>query len=147
MGALKNPRWEKFVQGLITGKSQRQAYHEAFISSKRWKPETVDNHASKLLNKNAKVLARYQELQGKSADKAIMTGRERKMMLTKFAKSKEVAYSDRLKAIDLMNKMDGTYVSNVQLSGQLDTNNALANVSTDDLHTVIHKLVGDGDGS
>ena len=52
---------ELFVQGIITGLSQRQAYRQAFQSSKKWKDSAVDSAASRLLQ-NSKVLARYREL-------------------------------------------------------------------------------------
>ena len=55
------PKQELFVQELAKGKSQRQAYFEAYPKSKNWKVETVDAQASKLANNN-KVLIRLEEL-------------------------------------------------------------------------------------
>lgn len=55
------PKQELFVQGIISGLSQRQAYRKAFPSSQKWKDSTVDSNASRLLQ-NSKVLARYREL-------------------------------------------------------------------------------------
>ena len=55
------PKQELFVQGIITGLSQRQAYRQAFLASKKWKDSAVDSAASRLLQ-NSKVLARYREL-------------------------------------------------------------------------------------
>ena len=52
---------EIFVQQLVAGQSQRQAYRKAFPSSKKWKDSAVDSNASALLQ-NAKVLQRYREL-------------------------------------------------------------------------------------
>lgn len=52
---------EKFVQGLVSGLSQRQAYREAYPNSKNWKDETVDSKACVLAKKD-KVLERYNEL-------------------------------------------------------------------------------------
>lgn len=52
---------EKFVQGIIAGLSQRQAYRKAFVSSQKWKDAAVDSEASRLLN-TTKVLVRYREL-------------------------------------------------------------------------------------
>ncbi|MFR8874775.1 MAG: hypothetical protein ACLVHV_15880 [Oscillospiraceae bacterium] len=47
MAILKNPRHEKFVQGLIQGMSQRKAYREAASAASKWKDTTVDVKASK----------------------------------------------------------------------------------------------------
>ena len=55
------PKQELFVQGIIAGLSQRQAYRQAFLASKKWKESAVDSAASRLLQ-NSKVLARYREL-------------------------------------------------------------------------------------
>ena len=55
------PKQELFVQGIISGLSQRQAYRKAFASSEKGKNSAVDSAASRLLQ-NSKVLARYREL-------------------------------------------------------------------------------------
>ena len=52
---------EKYIQGLVSGLSQRKAYREAFPNSEKWKDSAVDSNASTLL-KSAKVSQRYQEL-------------------------------------------------------------------------------------
>ena len=52
---------ELFVQQLVTGQSQRQAYRKAYPSAKKWKDNVVDNKASELL-KNGEVSVRYREL-------------------------------------------------------------------------------------
>ncbi|WP_164683841.1 terminase small subunit [Streptococcus hyointestinalis] len=58
--AKLTPKQELFVQGIIAGLSQRQAYRKAYKADKM-KDETVDSNASRLLQ-NSKVLARYREL-------------------------------------------------------------------------------------
>lgn len=108
---------EKYVQALIRGLSQRQAYMEAYPGSKKWKEKSVDIAASNLL-KNDKVSIRYQELQKKAEDEAIMTSIERKKWLSEIVKTGEISTagtripvnsSDRLKAMDILNKMDSEY--------------------------------------
>lgn len=54
------PKQELFVQGIISGLSQRQAYRKAYKAEKM-SDETVDSKASELL-KNGKVTVRYREL-------------------------------------------------------------------------------------
>lgn len=63
---------EKYVQGLVTGLSQRKAYREAYQNSRKWKDSTVDSKASNLL-KEDKVSARYKELMEEHKDKALFT--------------------------------------------------------------------------
>ena len=52
---------EKFVQELIKGKSQREAYRIAYPKSLNWTDNAVDVNASKMFN-NAKVQLRYNEI-------------------------------------------------------------------------------------
>ncbi len=71
-GLVLTAKREKFVRGLVAGLSQRQAYYEAYPNSKKWKPETVDNKASKLFKEN-EILARYNELMEEHNAKALWT--------------------------------------------------------------------------
>ena len=70
---------EKFVQELVKGKSQREAYKEAYEKSRLWKDTAVDTQAS-ILFKNSKVLERYNELMDRlvkeSEDECIVTAKE-----------------------------------------------------------------------
>lgn len=59
---------EKFVQGLVKGLSQREAYKRSY-STKNMKDRTIDVKASELL-KNGKVSARFDEINGKVVKKA-----------------------------------------------------------------------------
>ena len=62
---------EKYVQGLISGLSQREAYKRAYEASKM-KDETIDARASRLL-KEYKISARYEELISEHKQKALWT--------------------------------------------------------------------------
>ena len=69
---------EKFVQGLIKGKTQREAYKAAY-NAKRMSNNSIDREAS-LLFKNPKVSQRFHELRSKvikrAEEKAIITAEE-----------------------------------------------------------------------
>ncbi len=66
------PKQERFVQGLISGLSQRQAYIEAGYSTEGKTDNYIDTEASKLF-KNPKVFQRYQELLDEHKNKALWT--------------------------------------------------------------------------
>jgi len=66
---------EKYVQGLVAGLSQRQAYRQAYDNSKEWKDRTVDSRASELLKKSD-VLGRYDQLMNEHKEKALWTREE-----------------------------------------------------------------------
>ena len=112
MGALSNVRHETFAQEISLGKSQRKAYRSAFPTSVNWKDETVDSKASHLA-KNDKVMARIRELQEESTSKAIKTSIQRKEWLSSIIDSMEEDTATKLKACDLLNKMDGDYTTKV----------------------------------
>ena len=68
------PKQEKFVQELIKGASQREAYKATYNTSKQ-KDSSVDIEACKLFN-NTKVLQRYNELLEEHKNKALYTREE-----------------------------------------------------------------------
>lgn len=69
------PKQEKFVQGLISGLSQRESYKQAGYSVKDKTDEYIDVRACELL-KNSKVSVRYNELIGEHKEKALWTREE-----------------------------------------------------------------------
>lgn len=103
---------EKFVQGIIEGLSQADAYRSAY-SAKRMSDKTIHEAASRLMN-DSKIAARVQELRERLANEKIMTAKERLEWLTSLIKSDEETTSDKLKAADIMNKMQGEYVQKVE---------------------------------
>ena len=116
---------EKFVQNIVKGMSQREAYKNSY-NAKNMKDDTIDNKACNLF-KQDKIRARYEELLKKIEDKTIMTAEERQIWLSKVVKGDikitreyddeikeyEPYMSDRLKALDILNKMTGQYVEKV----------------------------------
>lgn len=134
MAELKNAKQEKFVQGLVSGLSQRKAYLAAFPNSAKWKDATVDNRASELFKKS-EILGRYKELQQQAASKAVMSATKRKEWLTSLINSEIEETKDKLKAVDILNRMDGEYTDKVQLNGNV--NNPFAGLTTEELKKMI----------
>lgn len=66
------PKQEAFVQGVVSGLSQREAYVRAYPAAAKWKPETVDSKASHALA-DGKVRARYEALQAEAARQATLS--------------------------------------------------------------------------
>lgn len=108
MGALKNPRHEKYVQNLVSGMSQRLAYRDAFSKSKSWKDTTVDSKASELFGK---VVERYNEILAEQKDDALLTRWEKRKLLADMARDVGNQCSDRIKAIDTDNRMENEYAA------------------------------------
>lgn len=113
MGVLSNARNEKFAQGIFEGLSQRKAYRAAFPSSIKWKDATVDNKASELYNTD-EILGRVKELQESAADDSILSVIERKKWLSGLIEKDDERTENKLKALDLLNKMDGEYTTKIE---------------------------------
>ena len=102
---------EKFVQNILQGMNQAEAYRSAYPNQKM-SDKTVWEAASRLM-KNNKVVARLTELRNELVQPSIMTAQERLKWLTELINSEEDTAA-KLKAIDIMNKMQGEYVQKVE---------------------------------
>ena len=103
---------EQFVQNIIAGMSQADAYRSAYPKQKMT-DKTIWESASKLM-KNPKVGARLSELRNELAQSSIMTAKERLEWLTGLIKDPEMDINAKLKASDQMNRMQGEYVTKVE---------------------------------
>ena len=119
MAELKNVRHETFAQELAKGISQRKAYRVAFPNSKKWKDSTVDSRACDLA-KNSKVLARVQELKEAATSKAVKSAVERKEWLSQIMDDLNEKTENRLKACDMLNKMDDAYSDADEKKARID---------------------------
>ena len=129
-GLVLTAKREKFTRGLVAGLSQRQAYYEAYPNSKKWKPETVDNKASKLFKEN-EILARYNALMEEHKNKALWT-REEAVNELKWL------YKQAIKSIE---EQDEGYVrqgTSSALLGAIQELNKLEDLYPSDKHQVEH---------
>ena len=121
---------EKYVQGLVAGLSQRQAYREAYPNSIDWKDRTVDSRASELFKKS-NVLGRYNELMEEHKNKALWT-REEAVNELKWL------YKQAIKSIK---EQDEGYVrqgTSSALLGAIQELNKLEDLYPSDKHQVEH---------
>ena len=126
------PKQERFIQNIVSGMSQRQAYKDAY-NTENMKDETIDTEACLLFN-DQKVAKRYRELMDKLEEKAIMSAKERMIWLTEVINnaqkeelyvknsegeeillgSKNADLSTKMKAVDILNKMSGEYTTKLE---------------------------------
>lgn len=102
---------EEFVQNIIQGMSQADAYRSAY-STKNMSDKTIWENASRLMA-DSKVKARVAELRGQLDKETIMSAQERLEWLTDLVNGGAMV-QDKLRAIDIMNKMTGEYVTKVE---------------------------------
>lgn len=150
---MLTPKQEKYVQNLVKGMSQREAYKNSYNAS-NMKDTTIDKKASELFQKG-EIRGRYDELIKRLENTAIMDAQERMKWLTKVVKGdvkekytywndgeqydgeREADLTTKIKAIDTLNKMDNSYQQNVKINGTIS--NPYANLSEEDLR----KLAGE----
>lgn len=105
-----------------------------------YKEKYARTNTDKLL-KNTTILRYIKELREKTKSKRIMNVVERKEWLTNVIKSEKAKMTDKLTAINILNKMDGEYeyTQKIQLSGELKTEseNKVSLLSTEDLKTLV----------
>ena len=134
---MLNAKQEMFVQNLVKGMSQREAYKKAYNAT--YDPKAIDSKACNLFNSD-KIQARYKELMEEIKDQSIMTAIERRKWLTdvingkeletveitlpdgqkELVGSKEADLNTKMKAMDMLNKMDGEYITNHKIRGDKD---------------------------
>lgn len=108
---MLNTKQELFIQNIISGMTQRQAYKEAYKA--KYTDKAIDEKACVLFN-SEKVQERYRELLAKLEEKAVMTAFEKRRILRDMAYDSDVSAADRIKAIDTDNKMAGEYVTKIE---------------------------------
>ena len=111
---------EKFITNIIKGMSQRQAYRAAF-KPENMSDKSIDEKACKLFNED-KIQSRYNELLKELETEAVMTAIEKRLLLKTMALDKNNSINDRLKALDIDNKMAGEYVTKVEAGINADIN-------------------------
>jgi phage terminase small subunit len=108
---MLTPKQEVFVQGIIKGLSQADAYREAYNADKM-SDNAIYREAS-LLVANPKVAQRLNELREQLVSPKIMTAQKRLEWLTEVITDDKERTENRLKAADIMNKMQGEYIQKV----------------------------------
>ena len=118
---------EKFVRNLVQGMSQREAYKNSY-DAENMSDKVIDNEASKLFNSH-EISMRYKELQNRLVKHTIMTAQERLEYLTEVIQGLQLDNNDtpadlnmKLKAIDIMNKMQGEYVQKIEADVNSEVN-------------------------
>jgi phage terminase small subunit len=109
---MLTPKQELFVQSIIKGMSQADAYRTAY-ATKNMSDKTIHEAASRLVA-DSKVSARLSELREQMTKDTIMSAQKRLEWLTEVIGDKDVSIGDKLKAADIMNKMQGEYTQKVQ---------------------------------
>ena len=106
---------DKFAHSVaLEGMTLSDAYRAAYDTSK------MTDKASVLAAQD-KISARIAELREQITSEKIMSAQKRMEWLTDLVKSAEASNTDKLKALDILNKMDGEYVQKIAAEVQTET--------------------------
>lgn len=110
-----NTRQRKFAEYYAQSGNAAESARRAGYSDK-----FAGQNADKLL-KNTNILEYIKELSEKAEQDRILTATERQVLLSDIAKDEKNEPSDRIKAVDTLNKMTGEYLQKVEINGSLKT--------------------------
>ena len=105
---------ERFCVEIVASGNATESYKAAGYKVKN--DNSAAACAAALLRK-PNIQKRIAELREELSSAKIMDARERRELLTQFARDDETSKQDRLKAMDLLNKMDGVYIAKTQITG------------------------------
>ena len=124
-------RQELFIQEYIkTGNATNSAIKAGYSK------KTARSIGQRLLT-FVDIKKKINVLSQKIACNSIMTAKERQEYLTKLINAADVKVSDKLKALDILNKMTGEYIQKVEVNGELKTEDPFKNLTTDELRKII----------
>lgn len=102
---------EKFVQSIVLDNMNLSDAYRSAYNADKMSDKTV-NEKSSLLAGEDKIRARILELRQQAMTPKVMNAQKRREKLTELANDEDPNVA--MKAIDLLNKMDGEYVQKVE---------------------------------
>lgn len=115
-----NERQKRFAEYYAQSGNAAQSARQAGYS------ESYAEHRTDEMLRNVEISEYIKQLSEKAQDSRIMTAKERQALLSDIAKDGDNAPSDRIKAVDTLNKMIGEYT--VKVDTTVKTSTKLADV-------------------
>lgn len=115
-----NPRQKKFAEYYVQSGNAAESARKAGYS------ETYAEHRTDEMLRNVEISAYIKELSEKAKDERILSAKDRQVMLSDIARNTSNEPSDRIKAVDTLNKMTGEYT--VKVDTTVRTSPKLADV-------------------
>ena len=123
----------KFAQKYFECGNAVESYKYAY-NSQNMKEKSIRDEASKLL-KDLDITKYLSELNSKVDRTSIMSYQERMIWLTNVVKGDTAYISDKLKSIDILNKMDNSYQQNIKIEGTIS--NPIKGMTKEELDRLI----------
>ena len=116
-GDKLTPKQTKYCQYRAKGKGQVESYEKAGYSMRQSK-KSKEVNACKLESMET-IKQKIADLQQKADNDCILTTEQRKQALTEFYCDTTKSDKDRLKAIDLLNRMAGDYIDKKEINATI----------------------------
>lgn len=130
-GEAVTERQKKFAEYYAQSGNAAQSAIKAGYS------DSYATHRTDEMLRNVEIAEYIKELSQKAQNERILTAKDRQEMLSDIAKDKHNLLSERIKAIDTLNKMTGEYTTKIQADMNANVNNPFAALSTDELKKLI----------
>ena len=115
-------RQEKFCVEFVRCGNATEAYKAAGYKTKNDRAATS---AGNRLLTFVDVQEKIAELREKLEDEKIMDAKERRAVLSEIVRRRDGFVADTIRAVDVLNKMDGMYIQKVEVSGEIGIVDAL----------------------
>lgn len=99
-------RIEIFAQAIVSGKTQADAYRDAYPTTATWKADSVHQKAS-VMAADVKVRSRIDQIRKEVAEKILWSREESALTLKKIAIDESYKGSERISAVKELNAMFG----------------------------------------
>lgn len=134
MSELKNANHEAYARNIAQGMRQKDAYVAAYPKAEHWKDCTIYSRSSEM-SRRPDIIQRVSELRQEGTSAVVLSITQRKEWLTDLIMNADESTMNRLKAVDILNKMDSAYVENVNVNGSI--NNPLSGMTTEELRKLV----------
>lgn len=101
---------EKFCINVFSGMTLTDAYKNAYNTDNM--TDKTANEKASIVAKKDKIRARIQQLRDTANNDKIISAIRRKEILTEIVLNENI--DSKMKAIDILNKMDGEYIQKIQ---------------------------------
>lgn len=135
-GYTLTPKQARFCEEYVSnGYNASEAIRQAGYSKSS--QSVVKNMGQENLTKPAckAYIAELQQRFRQTPDHRVATIEERRNLLTQWIYSDDVRYNDKLKALDILNKMDAAYEQRIKMDTTI--NNPVQSLTTEELRSLI----------
>ena len=110
-----NARQKKFAEYFVQSGNAAESARRAGYS------KSYAEHRTDEMLRNVDIAEYIKELSDKLKDERVLSAKDRQVMLSDIARNADNEPSDRIRAVDTLNKMTGEYLNKVEVNGSLKT--------------------------